>query len=712
MTATAAKPRALARVMAVLAGVMFAGGAAFSWLGRNVEQTSWGGTGIFSQLAFLSLLVTFPLVGYVLTTRKPGNAIGWLTLSIGLVWNLDSLLGGYGGYGVFVRPGSPGAGAAASFDAWLWVPAIGLAATFLILLFPDGHLPSPRWRWFARFTAIVLTISAVSVLLSPGILDGFPGVRNAFGIQALAPVLDAFQFFIFFIPVCMIGAAVSIVLRFRRSAGVERLQLKWLATAAGTVAGIFLLVMLPALLAASFQTDTTPGWLQYMQDISLLSFSLIPIAIGFAVLKYRLYEIDVVISKTVVFAGLAAFITIVYIAIVVGVGRLIGTGDGGAGLQIAATAIVALLFQPARNRVRRFANRLVYGKRATPYEVMAELSRRMAGTLEIDRALPELAETAGSGVAASVARVTLFLPGGARRTAFAPVGAEAPADWAATVQVRHQGDPVGEIAVAKPAGDALRPAERALLEDLAGQAGLALHNARLTDELAARAEDLTVTAAALETSRHRIVRVRDEQRRRLEREISDGPRAGLESITAELGRLVDEAPDESDGIAPALDRLGEQANETLDRLRELARGIFPPLLSDQGTAAALEAHVRKVGVDATLDISPAVSSSRFDPEIETCVYFCCLQAIQNVKRHAGEVPVHIELSTDEEALVFEIRDEGPGFDAATTPEGTGTTIMRDRTDALGGTLQVGSEPGHGTTVRGRIPIPSLVAANR
>ena len=121
--------------------------------------------------------------------------------------------------------------------------------------------------------------------------------------------------------------------------------------------------------------------------------------------------------------------------------------------------------------------------------------------------------------------------------------------------------------------------------------------------------------------------------------------------------------------------------------------------------------MRKVGVDATIDISPAVSSARFDPEIETCVYFCCLQAIQNVKRHAGEVPVHVELSTDGEALVFEIRDEGPGFDTATTPEGTGTTIMRDRTDALGGTLEVRSEPGHGTTVRGRIPIPSLVAAS-
>jgi signal transduction histidine kinase len=686
---------------------------ALDWVAesRGATQSTWGAGGHLAGVLFVFGMYTFAIAGTFVLWRDPENRIGWLLLVIGAVWALDGALSGYYVYGLVIRPGSlPAPRAVAAVESAMWVPAIGLMGFFLVLLFPDGRAPTARSRVLARATTVAMVLAFVAIVFAPGEIEdaSVPHLENPLTIDALSQVLDPLRLTILAIPLAIVGAAVAMIGRFRRSKGVERLQLKWFAFAAAVVAANYLIAMTSSL-PYTLVGNPDPAWTAWPQAIALFSFALIPIAVGIGILRYRLYDIDVVISKTVVFAGLAAFITIVYVAIVVGIGRLIGSGNGGAGLQIAATAIVALLFQPVRDWVRRFANRLVYGKRATPYEVMADLGRRMAGTLEIDHALPQLAETAAAGVGAAASRVSLFMPDGGVREALAPAGAESPAEWAAAVEVRHLGEPIGEIAVAKAPGDPLRPTERSLLDDLAAQAGLALHNVRLTDELAARAADLTATATALESSRHRIVRVRDEQRRRLEREISEGPRARLESIGLELGRLVDGTPDGPDGAPAALDRLGEETNVTLERLRELARGIFPPLLADQGIAAALEAHLRKIGVEATREFSRDVVAARFDPDVEACVYFCCLQAIQNVKRHAGEAFVHVELSTDGDALAFVVRDEGPGFDTTATPQGTGVTIMRDRVEALDGVLEIESAPGLGTTVRGRIPTPIPIA---
>jgi signal transduction histidine kinase len=339
---------------------------------------------------------------------------------------------------------------------------------------------------------------------------------------------------------------------------------------------------------------------------------------------------------------------------------------------------------------------------------MADFSRRMSGTLEVEQALPQMAEVAARGVGATSGRVRLFLPRGDERVVTWPEDAPGSVPTRA-IEVRHQGEPIGEIAVSMAPGDALLPAEEGLLRDLASQAGLALHNVRLTDELEARLEELAIQADQLKTSRQRLVTARDAQRRGLERDIREGPRRQLTAIAGGVGRASDLAVHDAEAAVSELDRLGERANDTLEGLRDLARGIFPPLLADKGIVPALDAHIRKVGVRATVEASPGLAGLRFDDQTEACVYFCCLQALQNVLRHAGNAATIVRLSAGPKVLTFEVVDRGPGFDPAATDRGMGLQIMQDRVDALDGTLEFVSSPGHGTSVIGRIPVPVVEA---
>ena len=273
-----------------------------------------------------------------------------------------------------------------------------------------------------------------------------------------------------------------------------------------------------------------------------------------------------------------------------------------------------------------------------------------------------------------------------------------------TLPVTHSGSRIGEIAIAKPPNEPLRPAERALLEDLAGHAGLALHNVRLVADLEAKARELETQAGEIERSRERLVTARDAQRRRLERELRDGIGTELEAIRDEIGSDADRVMAEPGAVQRSLDDLGERANAALDELRHVARGIFPPLLIDKGLAAALESHVRKATVETTLEVDPRVAGARFDPAAENAVYFCCVQALQNAERHAPGAHVIISLALDEPGvLTFAVRDDGAGFDPGAVEAREGMQIMTDRIAALGGTIAVESSPGNGTEVTGRIP---------
>jgi len=449
---------------------------------------------------------------------------------------------------------------------------------------------------------------------------------------------------------------------------------------------------------------------------------LIPVAAGIAIFKYRLYDIDVVISKTIVYGCLAAFITVVYIVIVAGIGSL-GSGFLRAGsrpdlgLSILATAVVAVAFQPARQRAQRLANRLVFGRRATPYEALSEFAGRMGRTYAADDVLPRMARVLAEGTGAD--RAVVWLKTGPELIAGASWPASAgPPERAALADsqlpaiagadrvalVDHQGDALGALSVSKRRGEPLTPVEGKLMSDLAAQAGLLLHNIGLTEQLRAR-------LAELQASRLRIVTAADDQRRRIERDIHDGAQQQLLAIGATLA-LAESVAGQDEGRERALvAQLRTETSGALETLRALARGIYPPLLADQGLAAAIRAQAGQAPGPVEVD---ADGVGRYPAELETAIYFCCTEALQNAARHAPGAAVRISLAEDGGQVVFSIADDGPGFAPAAGPRaaaGAGLQNMRDRLAALGGSCQVDSSPGRGTTVAGRIGFTAAPARN-
>jgi signal transduction histidine kinase len=660
------------------------------------------------SILFYSSMLSFSVVGMLISSRQPRNKIAWIFLAIGGAWELWWLGAAYLLYGVITSPGSvPQPALFGALTTWLWAPAIGFMGTFLILLFPDGRLVSAGWRPLAWVSAIALFLASVTDMLQLHSLTnmGFPAIENPLAIGALEPTLKVFGFSVILLPICMIGSAVSLVQRFRRSRGIERLQLKWLAAASAAVAfsyALFWLVTLP------FGSDTAaPLWAQVVEFLALLSFLLIPVAAGFAILKHRLFDIDIVMNKTLVFGVLAAFITAVYVGIVVGVGALVGSGDKpNLALSIAATALVAVAFQPVRERVQGFANRLIYGQRLTAYEVLTRFSRSLGAVVSVEDVLPQIARHTAEGLAAEVAEVAAYLENGHEVVRY-PELSSFGIQNGETVVVRYRNEPVGKITVVKAAAEPLSGQERRLLDQLVTQAGVVLHNYRLAMELRARLGELSAQDADLRDSRERLVSAADTSRRLIEREIREGVGSRLVAIAAELRGAEKSLNRDPDGTAAVLESLAARTNETLEALRDLARGIYPPLLVDKGLIVALEAHIRKTGLDATLQVDEQLTEARFERSVETSCYFCLRETLDNICRHAAGAHAWVDIRQESGRLIFSVRDEGPGFDVATATPHRGLQSMRDRVEAAGGELAIESAPGEGTSVTGWIPLTSM-----
>jgi signal transduction histidine kinase len=430
-----------------------------------------------------------------------------------------------------------------------------------------------------------------------------------------------------------------------------------------------------------------------------------------AVPKYRRYGIDVVISKTLVYAVLAAFITVVYVLLVAGAGALAGwRGRPSLGLSILATAVVAVLFQPVRERAQRLANRLVYGRRATPYEALAQLSERMAGTYATEDLLPRMAMIVAAATGADRADVWLRDGDVLRAGASWPPGAEPPAPVplaagdlpAATgaghlIAVRHRGELLGALSVARKRGNAVTPTEDRLIGNLAAQAGLVLRNAGLTEQLLAR-------LAELRASRGRLVTTQDTERQRLERDLRDGPQHELAGLAGQLGDAARALDHDETRAKVLLDEVTSEIARALANLRELARGIYPPLLADMGIAAALDSQARKAPVPVSVD---ADGIGRYPEEIEAAVYFCALEALRSAAWHAGGTHAAIRLSANGGDLMFEVTGDGQGPGDGAGSWGADLQAMADRVDALGGEILIAAVPGRGTRINGRVPVPAV-----
>jgi signal transduction histidine kinase len=695
-----------------LSAVLLAGRLALgSYTGSLTDQG-----GYFYVSAFVFLTVAFVLVGAFIVFRQPSNTIGWLLIAIPLMAEVAFFMGDYATYGLVTRPGSlPAARWAAWVDRWDIVP---MFASFipLFLLFPDGRAPSRRWRPVLLFTVAAIALATISFALTPGRMTGAfsdlekANVVNPLGIDALSgPIKDLTGISGFASLAAAFLAGASLVVRFRSRRGDERQQVKWLAF----VGVAFLSAFVLTLVASSFfreesHASNLVGNIGFGMMTLILAVG-IPAACAFAILKYHLYDLDVVVNKTVVYALLAAFITAVYVGIVVGIGAAIGN-KRNLGLSILATAVVAVAFQPVRNRVQHFANRLVYGKRATPYEVLSEFSDRMSGTYATEDLLPRMARILGEGTGASAAQVWLRVEDQLRPEAGWPGDAALGNDPMPlsdgelppmegvdrALAVRHGGELLGALSVTKPRGDPLRPAEEKLMEDLASGAGLVLRNVRLTGELLARLREL-------HASRQRIVAAQDEERRRLERNLHDGAQQQLVALQVKLS-LAERIAEEDCRVKDQLGALKQEATEALENLRDLARGIYPPLLADKGLQPALASQARK----ATFPVSvEAEHLSRYPQDAEAAVYFCVLEALQNVAKYAGASHAVVRLHEQDGHLAFEVTDDGAGFDSTKTSYGTGLQGMADRLAAQGGTLEVRSRPGEGTTVIGWVPVPVM-----
>jgi signal transduction histidine kinase len=647
------------------------------------------------------------VIGCLIVDRMPSNPVGWILVLLGLFGLFSELVGEYAIYALFRDPGSlPLGPEAAWLYSWVWVGIVGLIPP-LLLYFPNGALPSRRWKVVLWADAGFATLFFVDALFlwserGPVFLD-----VGEVTLGEPSPLQTAVSFLgIGLLVFVLAGCAWGMVHRYRRADGVERHQLKWLAFASVYYA----LAILTTYMIFSAKVPV----LNLLTNFSIAS---LPAAIGVAVFKYRLYDIDVVINKALVYGSLAAFITAIYVGIVVGVGTLIGAGDDpNLGLSIVATALIAVAFQPFKSRVQRLANRLVYGKRSTPYEVLAEFSTKMSGSYAQDELLSQMASTLAEGTGAASAHVWVKIGDQIRlaasyhrgsahteeEDAHEPVTLEGGdlkiPDSDHVVRVSHKGELLGALAITKRAGEAVTPVEEKLMNDLAAQAGVVLRNARLNVELLLRLEELRA-------SRQRLVAAANQARRRLERDLHDGAQQQLVALKVKLSLAQRLTTQEK--VKVFLTQLQAEADDALQTLRDLARGIYPPLLADKGLPMALTAQANKTSLDVEVR---AEGVGRYPQEVEAAVYFCCLEALQNVAKYAGPCEVVITLADSGGNLSFEVKDDGCGFDSADSKRGHGLQNMSDRVDALGGEISVSSSPGAGTTVTGRIPVHSLEPA--
>ena len=669
---------------------------------------------LFSNLGAVVAAAAYATLG-TLIIRRAGNAIGWIMLGEGAALALLTLLSMYAVIGVATFPGLLPAPTQVGTLAECCFPAVVITIAFMFLLFPTGTLPSRRWLPVAAAGFLLAGLTTAGLIVHPrlvalpapgGVSLVFPNPLAAHDLGPLpraALVGTLNRFAVAYVPFAA-AAFVSLVVRYRAGGRLLRQQVKWLALiAVGFTVGL----SIAQLAIAAGQPGLATAGNTAVQVIGLLG---IPAAMTIAILRHRLFDIDVVISRAVVYGLLSAVFTGVYVGIVLGIGTFAGH-RGGPVLTIAAAVTIALLFQPLRRRTQLFANRVVYGMRATPYQALSDFTGDMAGQLDlteaVDRMVSVLAGATGADrseawirVGAELRQAALWPHGSPPSAAIALLadGGLPPFDGAScTVAVQHGGELLGALSLTKPRNEPLSSTEDELLQHLASQAGLVLRNAALT-------ADLQATIDELRASRRRLVEAQDAERRKIERNLHDGAQQQLVALMIQLG-LLEESADDPVAVRELGPALKNGLRAALDDLRDLARGIYPPLLADQGLIPALQAQARKAPVPVDIE---ADGIGRYPQDAEAAVYFCTLEALQNIAKYAGACRATVRLSCADGGFQFSITDDGAGFDTASTRSGSGLQGMADRLAALGGVLDVRSQPGHGTTLSGKLPVPATV----
>ena len=642
-----------------------------------------------------------------LILRRARNPFGWILLFVGVVTALMLVTSCYAVVGLKGATTLPAAEVVGVLSEALFVPTV-MAIGFMLLLFPTGAVPSPRWRPVVVIAVAATAITTVAFVVTPRevALPAPGGVSvayaNPLGVSFLRTSFLGTVGGLSVVSIVLLAAgAAALVVRYRSGNAELRQQIKWVGLAAGAFVGVQL-VLTAVIVASNAETvvATAIGF-----GSAFLALIGLPVAITVAILKYGLYEIDLIINRAVVYTLLAAAVTIVYVAIVVGVGALLGS-HGGPLLTIVAAVAIALLFQPLRQRAQAVANRIVYGERASPYQVLSEFADSMANTLPLEEQLDRMVALLASGTGATRAEVWIRVgpelravaawpgdaadPAPARRRRgrcerFRRCDRRLPGSAGGRAPRRDRGAQAAERA-ARPGGGRPRRARR-----VAGRARRAerpAHRRAPPDDRRAPG----VAAAADRGAGPRAPQDRAEPPRR-----RAAAARGARGTARAAGASRTAVPD-ADRVTAAIPQLQEMLGGALEDLRDLARGIYPPLLADRGLTVALDAQARKAVVPTTVD---ADGISRFDRQVEAAVYFCTLEALQNVAKYAGATAATVRLRSDDGWLSFEVQDDGRGFELDHA-SGSGIQGMADRLDAIGGSLEIDSAPGTGTVVRGRI----------
>ena len=672
-------------------------------LGLIAVDPKTSGPGDYSDMAFLAVIFLVSVtMGTFITRQQPRNLVGWLLHASAWPWAAIALVDAYSRITFHIAPGSLPAGEAVEvIGSELWWPGILIMGVFLPLFFPDGRLPSPRWRWFAWLCAIdaLVGVALFSIVGGEKSEMLLPVTANPLAVPLDPQVVAVAQVLLVpVVPIGVLAAAASLVARFRRSSGVERLQLKWLLATMGLIAVMYGCAMgLGAFGAAGDRLS------ELAINVVFVGFGLIPVVVGIAITRHGLYGIDALISRALVVGALGVFITAVYVALVVGLGALIGQRHPSVALSVLATALVAVAFQPVRERVTRGVNRLVYGQRATPYEVLSDFASKMTGTYTTAELLPRIAQTVSECLGGAHVRVWLVTgqlleqqaAWPAASTA-GPVVMTAPDDLSRVlgdrvVPVRHRDELLGAITVTKSGAEPVTRTEDEMLDHVASQAGLVLLNCRLVDDL--------------QDSRERLVTSQDAQRRRLERDLHDGAQQSLVAIALML-RMATNQSDPKALSRSAVDA-AEALQSAIAELRELARGLHPAILTDRGLAPAISSLAERCPVPVLLDISLA---RRLPGPVEGALYFVAAESLTNVAKYAHATQVTVTLEDHDDHVTLLMADDGVG--GADASRGSGLLGLTDRVAVVEGTFTVHSPPGSGTTIRCDAPVPLVVPEQR
>ena len=590
----------------------------------------------------------------------------------------------------------------------------GVAYVFALLLFPTGTLDWGGQRRWAVRGLLVVSLAGAATLLSVS--------------TAEAP--HTISFVLFFGLLTPVAGVTAQLVRYRRASSAEaRQQSRVLLLALGLAFGAaLLLAVIPLLLRTPGMSGTLPGEKTEFHLFKVAAahaavvfwvfravFTMIPVAIMAGVLRFRLWDIERVFNRALIYGVLIAMIGAVYVVGVVGTEQLLGLSAGAdATPQIVASGLIALAFQPVRVRVGRWADLLVYGRRPPAYDVLAQVPALAQASEPGAAALGSLARIVAEGLAVGSAAVVLDLPGGDSETYRWPAASPGPAAEH-RIPVSYRGEHVGALCLPSAAERGLPADRRGLLTDLSGSVGVILHNASLSIQLEHSLHEAAARSTEIRASRWRIVAAQDGERRELERDLHDGAQPGLTAVRVTLGLASHFA--QAGDIASAqrtLTQLQKQIAAALGLLRETLRGLDPHIVSVRGLAAELREQAAVLGASPGVLVTaePGAGAdtvgedTTLDPVVGAAVYFCCTEALQNAVKHCPGAEVELRLTVDaaQGRLRFRVTDSGPGFDPAAVRSGGGLQNMTDRIHAVGGEVAVRPELGKGTEVAGWIPV--------